>query len=712
MAKTIIETETTELQRYLTLIGNYDNEFKKWEARVKRIIKRFRDERTTISGEAGAKFNILWSNVQILIPACFARLPQPDVSRRYRDNDPVGRVASLLLERALEYEIQQYSDYRNAMRNVVQDRFLGGRGMAWVRYEPHLKPMDSPATDDGYQITEDAENERAEDSPSEYIDKECSPVDYVNWADFGHEVARTWEEVNVIWRRVYMGRAALIERFGEEGEKIPLDTKPPEIKKGESRDSHQAIIYEIWDKAKNKAVWISKSQNKILDTRTPGVDELPELENFWPCPKPLFATLTTDSLIPVPDFSLYQDQARDLDVLAQRISGLIKALKVRGCYDAAVPELARILTEGENNTLIPVKNFAAFAEKQGLKGAIDLIDIVPIAQALEYAYKAVKELKDEIYEITHLSDIIRGASDPNETLGAQQLKGMYASIPLKEMQGDVALFAQEILQIKAQIICSEYSDETIIKISGAMQLEPQDQQLIGPALQLLRDRPMRNFRIEISADSLVQMDEQQEKSERNEFLQAIGAFLKEALPMAQASPQMVPILMEMLKFAVSAYKVGKTMEGVIDQAADQMKKAAQQPPPPPPPDPKLLAIQASSQAKQQENQQAFQLDQQRQQLEAQTDQARQAYQAQQVAQQNQLEAQREQLQQAHEKQLEAFKAQNEANLKRMELAAENQTKLLLAAIENKVKLEVAELASKTTLQAAQMTAAKEGATNE
>lgn len=711
MVKHIIETETTELQRYIGLIGAYNQEFKAWEARVKKILKRFRDERTTTNGQTGARFNILWSNVQTLIPACFARLPQPDVSRRHKDNDPIGRVASLILERALEYEVQQYSDYRNGMRNVVQDRFLGGRGMAWVRYEPHIKPMDSPATDDGYQITEDAENEGAEESPSEYVDIECSPVDYVNWQDFGHEVSRTWEEVTVVWRRVYMGRAALVERFGKEGEQIPLDTRPPEMKKGDSKDTHQAVIYELWDKAKNKAIWISKSLNKILDTRVPGQDELPELEGFWPCPKPLFATITTDSLVPVPDFSLYQDQARELDTLAQRIDGLINALKVRGVYDAATPELARLFTEGENNILIPVKNFAAFAEKQGLKGSIDLVDIVPIAQALEYAYKAVDQVKQQIYEITHISDIMRGATDPNETLGAQQMKGQFASMPLKEMQGDVALFAQELLQIKAQIICSQYADETIIKISGAQQLQPEDQQLIPQALQLLRDKPMRNFRIEISADSLVQMDEQRERQERNDFLQAVGSFLKEALPMAQSAPPMVPMLMEMLKFAVAAYKVGKTMEGVIDQAIDQLKKAAANPPPAPP-DPKIIAIQAQSQAKQQELQAGVQADQQRMAMEDQRAQREQAYQAQQVQAQQQLEAQREAMQQQHEKQIEAFKAQNEEHSQRMQLAAEAQTKLILAAIQGKVTLEVAEIGAKSTLDAAQMSAAKEGASND
>lgn len=428
--------DNKEIQKWLTTISAYDNSFKKWESRVERILKRYRDDSSDKSS-TGAKFNILWSNVQTIIPAVFSRLPKPDVSRRFRDNDPVGRVAALLLERGLEFEIEHYPDYRAAMTNCIQDRFLGGRGLAWVRFEPHFG---SP--DDGFQITEDADESENETLSQEVIEYECAPVDYVHWRDFGHTVARTWEEVTAVWRKVYLSRPALIERFGEElGKRIPLDTMPEDVKKrtAKSEGEYQALVYELWDKESAKAYWISKSLGEILDERN---DPL-ELENFFPCAKPLYATLTSDSLEPVPDFILYQDQARELDTLADRIDGLIQALKVRGVYDAATPELARLFTEGANGDLLPVKNWMAFAEKQGLKGGIDIVDIQPIASALVDAYQAVDHVKNQIYEIMGIADILRGASDPNETLGAQELKGQYGGMRLKAMQGDVVRFATD-----------------------------------------------------------------------------------------------------------------------------------------------------------------------------------------------------------------------------------------------------------------------------
>ena len=152
-----------------------------------------------------------------------------------------------------------------------------------------------------------------------------------------------------------MNRNALVERFGEElGYEIPLDMKPEEGKSYTQNQNmpEQALIYEIWDKETGDAIWLSKSMGKILDEKP---DPL-ELEGFFPCPKPLYSNITTENLEPIPDFTMYQDQAKELDTLADRIDGLINALKVRGVFDASASELNRLFSEGENNTLIPVKN--------------------------------------------------------------------------------------------------------------------------------------------------------------------------------------------------------------------------------------------------------------------------------------------------------------------------------------------------------------------
>ena len=671
---------------YKCIMG-YERSYKRWEARVDRIVKKYKDD-SRYDRNPNARFNILWSNVQTIQPAIFARLPRPDVSRRFRDNDPIGRVASMMLERALEFEIEHYGDYKSAMNNTVLDRLLGGRGVSWVRYEPHIvgeaDENSSDIPEDGFSVTEDSDEaetmEGMVNENPERIEYECCPVDYVHWKDFGHTIARTWEEVTAVWRRVYMSRPALCERFGEElGYKIPLDTKPEDLKQSYKSDDgvYEALIYEIWDKETGKVLWISKSLGKILDER----DDPLGLENFWPCPKPLYSTLTTDSLEPIPDFVIYQDQARELDALCDRIDGLINALKVRGVYDASASELQRLFSEGENNTMIPVSNWMAFAEKQGMKGAIDLVDITPFASALQSCYQAMEQVKGQIYELMGIADIQRGQTDPNETLGAQIIKSNNAAGRLKTMQHAVVDFATSLLSIKAQIICNHFTDDTLVKISGAMQLSPQDQQYIPKAIALLRDEAAKNFRIEVTSDSMIYQDEQQEKQDRMQFLQAVGGFMQQAVPMIQAQPELAPMAMEMLKFGVTAFKAGKQLEGIIDQTADEMRtKAQQMQGQPKPPPPEIQKAQMDNQSKMQQIQMQAQVEQAKLQGQMQLEKAKQEYQA----QENQLKFQLEQQRNAADREMELKVAQ-------MKMMTERNTQVMLAHINNGAKIEVARI---------------------
>ena len=593
--------DASQVQPYLDAISRYDDRFKQWVTRVEKVLERYKDDTTNaIKTEANVKFNILWSNVQTLSAATFAKLPKADVRRRFQDQDPVGRVASMLLERAIMYELEQYPDYSATLRQCILDRFLGGRGTAWARYEPHMRAMQLGLPTDGVQISDD------KDEPQEELDYECAPVDYVLWRDFGHDVARTWEEVTKVWRLVYMDRAGATERFGEEmAARLSYDADPdkdPKTYAGSQGRPETAKVYEIWDKAKKRALWVSKGVAEPLDER----DDPLGLQGFFPCPKPLYSTLTSESLIPLPDFTLYQDQAMELDLLANTIDILVKAVKIRGTYDASIPALGRIFDEDNNGGLVPVENWYQFAEKGGLKGAIDILEIEPVASCLQYCYTAMEQIKGQVYEITGISDIIRGQTSASETATAQQLKGQYASLRLKSYQDEIAKFATDLLRLKAQIICGKFAPETIAKMASADQLSPEDQQYLQPAMQLLlgeramnpdatTPNPLGIFRIDVAADSMVYLDEQEEKDNRMEFLTAAGQFWSQAVPIVQAMPETMPLMLSLLKFGASGFKVARPLEGEIDAMAQQLTQKMQQPPPEPPPDPKLEIAQLQAQ---------------------------------------------------------------------------------------------------------------------
>jgi hypothetical protein len=251
------------------------------------------------------------------------------------------------------------------------------------------------------------------------------------------------------------------------------------------------------------------------------------------------------------------------------------------------------------------------------------------------------------------------------------------------MQHAVVDFATTLLSIKAQIICNHFTDDTLIQISGAMQLSPQDQQLIPQAIALLRNQAAKNFRIEVTSDSMIYQDEQQEKSDRMQFLQAVGGFMTQALPAAQATPELTPMLVEMLKFGVTAFKAGKQLEGIIDETADKLRQQAKATEgQPKPPSPEMQKLQMQGQMEQAKMQAQVQFEQQKMQMQMELEKAKQEYQA----QENQLKFQLEEQRNMMDREMDMKVAQ-------MKMMTERNTQVLLAHINNGAKIEVARIGS-------------------
>lgn len=649
---------SVSVRRWLAEIEGYDKAFKSWKTRCEAIIKRYRDEGTAmLSDKAGKpKFNILWANIQTLQPALYSRTPNPDISRRYKDRDPVGLAAAEILERSLSYSIDAY-DFDGTVKGARDDYLLTARGQIWVRYVPHFGPektdkvflqqrTDGEADDakpvyerdDGNAIDEDAEIEH-DDEDRPYIKETYRPLNYeevvcdrIAWTDFGHTPAPVWEKVSAVWKKELLTRRQLIERFGEEvGKKVGLTKALGSVSEDDAKafsdTFKRAEVYEIWDSISRKAIWISPSYKEgPLDEQGDPLG----LKGFFPCPKPIYGTVTGDTLVPVPDYAEYQSQAHEIDVLTQRIDTLLKALKVAGAYDASAgSELGDILN-GSDNTLIPVETWAMFAEKGGIKGAISFLPIGEIASVVTALSSAREQAKRDLYEISGIADIVRGQSNPNETLGAQRIKGQFAALRLQDRQADIARFVRDAIRIKAEVISEHFSPETLLEISGWMstpmaealdrrhnevlaavqaaqaqaeqqamsvqipgqaggspaqpgqtpaipdQIPPSAADVFTQAVELLRNDHLRSFRIDIETDSTIAEDVQGDKSSATEFLGMVGGFLKEALPASQQFPQLAKPLTETLFFAMRRFKAGRQLEQTFTDAIEQM---GQMPPP-------------------------------------------------------------------------------------------------------------------------------------
>ena len=553
-----------------TEIEAAQKELEKFLKDAKRINRRYLDKRDA-NEEGESRVNIFWSTIQVVLATIYARPPKADVARLYKDpDDDVGRVASEMLERILNNEIEQDgSPFDANARHSIQDFLIVGMGQLWNRYDANTTTETIPAEFD------EMGNELVPEQTYERLISEDALTDWVSPEDFLYSPARIWEEVRWVARRVYMTRDQLIARFGEEiGKRVPLQTS--KAKKGSTDQKNdpwqKAEVWEIWCKTSKAVYWYAKGMDQLLDERP---DPL-QLDHFFPCGQPLMANLTTQALVPRADYIMAQDQFTELDEINTRIKYLTKAAKVVGAYDkSAGDSIGRILQQASENQLIPVDNWAMFAESGGVKGKMEWVPIGEITNAIEKLRIYRSDKVQQIYEVLGISDIMRGASKASETAAAQQIKAQFGSTRLQLKQFDVANFIQSALRVKAEIIMKHFQPETIVMRSN-VQFTP-DAPLAPQAAQLLKDTAMNRYRIVVQSDSMAAIDWAAEREMRMDFLNGLGAFINAAAPMVQQLPGSAPFLLRMIQWGMSAFKASAQIEGVLDQAIAAMEKQGEQP---------------------------------------------------------------------------------------------------------------------------------------
>lgn len=292
------------------------------------------------------------------------------------------------------------------------------------------------------------------------------------------------------------------------------------------------------------------------------------------------SSVSNGKYIPIPDYHYASDQYRELNEVNTRVSLLVRACRVAGVYDKASPQIQTLLNNAAENTLVAVDQWAAFAEKGGVKGVIDWVPLDQIVKVLEQLLKNREDIKNQIYELTGMSDIIRGTSKATETLGAQKIKAQYASMRIQERQKNVVTYCSTVFDIQCQLMRKHMGDQEIAKLAQ-VQFMNEDPQLIQQAIQLIKN-PEFELRAQVESDSLSDIDFQAEKQDRMEYMTTITNYLKETMPMIQQDPLMGPFLMQLLQFSLAGFKVGKKFESELDKTFSQIQQKLQNPEPPQP----------------------------------------------------------------------------------------------------------------------------------
>jgi hypothetical protein len=563
-------------QRWSTELEASKKELQKFHDDADKITHRFLDKRDEW-GKEESRVNLFWSTTKVLMSLLYARPPRASVARSFLDaDDDQARVAGQIMQRLLNRSFDDnVSHWDAAVRQGIEDWLVVGMGQIWLRYEVETALEVIPAELD--PITGD---ELVPEQTYERIVNEEAPVDYIYWKDFFWSPARTWNEVRWVARRVFMTRDQLIKRFGEEiGKTVPLQTSSKSTNDQAPKFDPwaKAEVFEIWEKETKRVYWMAKGSEVILDYK----DDPLGLDEFFPCPKPLAANVTSSNFIPRADYIFAQDQFNELDEINTRITWLTRAAKVAGVYDkAAGDSVGRMFSQAAENQLIPVDNWAMFAEAGGVKGKVDFAPIEQVVNCIERLRQYRQDKTVQIYEVLGISDVMRGSTRASETATAQQIKAQFGSTRIQLMQFFIAEWITQALRIKAEIISKHFQPDTIATRSNIMRTP--DAQYAQPAIQLIKDEQLAEYRISVEADSMAAMDWAAERDAAVQFMQGLGAFISQVAPMAQSVPGAAPYLLRLLQWSVSKFRVSGEIESVLDQAIAGMQQQGVQPPQPSP----------------------------------------------------------------------------------------------------------------------------------
>lgn len=543
--------------------------------RGERIEARYRDEernayqRDLNSGNFLSEYNILYSNTETIQPILFSETPKVDV-RATDTNSMNARMAAKMLEDSISYNAK-LPETIQAIEDSVKDLLLPGTGVIRVMYKPTI------GVDIKEQVTEGGDIEEVKE---EKLVFEELTYQHVGWKDLLYPNCKKWESLPWIAFRGLFSHSEAKEEFGAEianrleysyednigainNTKNNYDTKPIDDK------FSLAEIWEVWDKTNRKVVWIAKGRSINSPIR---IDDDPlELDDFFPIPKPMFSATTTGEIKPVPLFVFYQDLANELDEVSTRIRRNVDNLKRRGVYDSSFKDLEQ-LSSGSDNQFVPVKDFAKLQSRGGLKGVMDTEDLTFQIAVIESLYKQRQEIIQSIYQIMGYADILRGQSDPRETLGAQRIKGRFGTLRISKFQREVQRMIRDAFRIAGQIIVNKYEDRTIALQTSV----PMDR--VKVYKEILEQVEPSSVMVDIQTDSTIAADDIADKEEIVEFTAAISEFV-------QRTPAMVGVLglnatSELLMAMLKKFKMGRDIEQAV---MDRVAQAAQQEGQPKPP---------------------------------------------------------------------------------------------------------------------------------
>ncbi|WP_292594323.1 hypothetical protein [Mesorhizobium sp.] len=634
---------------------------KQWLDDAEKAIKAFtgetssRDYTTSTSLGTTYDFNILYANVETIVPAVINSPPAPDVRRRFADEDPAGKDVAEIIERSIKVQVDD-SKLQVELEGEAQDAFLAGRGVVRLRFKSDFvkdtndelakdvaaDPVaDAPSYDgvspsddngDDAEAGGDADPATAQ-QPAERLANERIEFEAVSWRDFRHGPAKRWSDCPWMSFRFVVSRENEDTAF--DSAMIGMQTSDQE-KKARGECDNDLTGWEIWCKTSRKVYFVDDT-GVVLKT----VNDPLGLTDFFPIATPVQPIELTGRLMPVNPFSIYSKLADELDLTTKRINVITNHMKVKGWYSGDAGDIANMLA-ADDTEFVPIGNADIWAANGGLAGAVAFWPVEKFILVLRELYGAREQTKQAIYEITGISDIVRGASSAAETATAQQIKTQWGSLRIQKMQRMMERGARDLFVMMSEIIPAKFSHETLQQMTGVQmiptqqdltpiqppppppqgaELPPETMQQYQQAVQasqmaekarqaklarmqsvqqLLTQKLSAMYRIDVESDSTVKADLSRQKAEAAEFLQAAGAYWAAVGPLVQQGALSKEVAVEIFAANSRLFNLGKSVEDTLEKMVSDAKAKASQPETPKP-SPEQQKAEAEAKAKEQEN---------------------------------------------------------------------------------------------------------------
>lgn len=616
-----------EAKKWLGRIKAAAEREKVWRDDAEEAVRAYTGEGNKVDASAAERgiaydFNILFANVETIVPAIINSPPAPDIRRRFGQTDPVAKDYAEILERMIRVQIDD-GKMQTELEAMAQDGFLAGRGITRLRFKSEFEQYET-SNDELVDLAEgekDDEDDEDEAPPAERPTNEAICFEAVSWRDTRHGPAKRWADVPW-WAFRHSIPNDDLEEFAD-AEYMRAQADPEADARQPGEDAEDLIVWEVWDKKSRMVIFLTEAAEDKGVKLLKRVEDPLGLSKFFPINDPVQAIEVTGRLMPVNPFSIYKKLAEELDVTTKRIRIITKQLKVKGWYSGSHADLQSVLS-GDDNEFVPVQDAEVWASKGGVQNAIAFWPVERLVLVLAELYKLRDQTKQAIYEITGISDIVRGASKATETLGAQQIKSQWGSLRIQKMQRMMERAARDLFVMMAEIIPSKFSPETIEKITGIQLVPTQEdltpiqpqvpqippdappeamaqiqQQAIAQAQEaeakrmeklqhltqlqaLMRERASTFYRIDVESDSTVRADLTRQKQEAAEFMKAASGYFAAVGPLVQQGALPMDVAVEIFASFSRLFNLGKSVEDALDELLDKAKKASSQPKPPNP----------------------------------------------------------------------------------------------------------------------------------